>query len=151
MYFGKRRENLCTPPLSGKPLEWVSSWDYLGVNVQTGCRFSCSMMDRIEIFYRCTNAIFRIEGRSDDLVMLRLVECHCIPILTYGMEIYKISDNAEKSKIRAACNSIFRKIFGYRKYESVTNLQLSLARPTWEMCIERPKLMFYERLAACTL
>ena len=104
-------------------------------------------MDRIKKFYRCANAIFRIEGRSDDLVMLRLVECHCIPILTYGMEISNISDSAEKSKIRAAYNSIFRKIFGYRKYESVTDLQLSHARPTWEMCIETLKVKFYERLA----
>ena len=106
-------------------------------------------MERIKKFYRCANAIFRVEGRSDDLTMLQLVEIHCVPILTYGMEIVRFSDSREKSKIRAAYNSLFRKIFYYRKFESVTELQLSLARPTWEMLVEKLKIGFFNRLATC--
>ena len=93
-------------------------------------------------------SFFRIEGRSDDLTMLRLVESHCVPILTYGMEIARFSDARESSKIRAAYNSLFRRIFGYRTFESVTQLQLSLVRPTWELLTESLKVGFYERLAA---
>ena len=48
-----------------------------------GKKFGCSAADRIKKFYRCANAIFRIDGRSNDLIMLRLIEAHCIPILTY--------------------------------------------------------------------
>ena len=59
-----------------------------------------------------------------------------------------ISDSQEKSKIRAAYNSLFRRIFGYRLFESVTDLQLSLARPTWELLTESLKIGFYERLAS---
>ena len=80
--------------------------------------------------------------------MLRLVESHCVPILTYGIEIAHFSDSQEKSKIRAAYNSLFRRIFGYRLFESVTDLQLSLARPTWELLTESLKIGFYERLAS---
>ena len=54
-----------------------------------------------------------------------------------------------KSKIRAAYNSLFRKIFGYRTYESVTELQLSLARPTWELLIDELKHGFHRRLSLC--
>ena len=43
------------------------------------------------------NAILRIEGRSNDLVMLRLLESHCLPILTYGIEIIDIHDRDDKS------------------------------------------------------
>ena len=149
LYFGKRCEDLFVPNLNGKPLEWVNNWNYLGVIVVSGKRFGCSMMERMKKFYRCANAIFRIEGRSDDLTMLRLVESHCIPILTYGMELVSFSDSREKSKIRAAYNSVFRKIFVYRTRESVTDLQLTLARPTWEMLIEQMKIGFYDRLASC--
>ena len=53
----------------------------------------------------------------------------------------------EKSQIRAAYNSLFRKIFVYRRTESVTDLQLTLARPTWEMLIEKMKIGFYDRLS----
>ena len=38
-------------------------------------------------FYRALNSIIQIEGRSDDMVMLRLLEAHCIPILAYAIEI----------------------------------------------------------------
>ena len=149
MYFGKSCNNLWKPILNGNPLQWVDSWSYLGVNIVSGRRFSCSATERIKKFYRCANAIFRIEGRSDDLTMLRLIESHCIPLLTYGIEITQFSDNRQRSKIRAAYNSVFRMIFGYRTWESVTELQLSLACPTWELLIEKLKASFYERLAMC--
>ncbi len=148
MYFGKKCDDLFSPILNGNPLQWVDSWVYLGVELISGRRFGCSALERIKKFYRCANAIFRIEGRSDDLTMLRLVESHCVPILTYGMEIARFSDARESSKIRAAYNSLFRRIFGYRTFESVTELQLSLARPTWELLTESRKVSFYERLAA---
>ena len=149
IYFGKRCSNLYVPILNGRPLEWVDKWSYLGVIVVSGKRFGCTATERIKKFYRCANAIFRIEGRSDDLTMLRLVEAHCVPLLTYGMEIAHFSDPGERSKIRKAYNSLFRKIFGYRVFESVTDLQLTLACPTWELLVDKLKVGFYERLALC--
>ena len=150
LYFGKKCNNLFTPVLNGKPLEWVDSWDYLGVKVVCGKCFCCSASERIKKFYRCANAIFRIDGRSDDLTMLRLIESHCVPVLTYGIEISHFQDERERSKIRKAYNSIFRKIFGYRNFESVTDLQLTLARPTWELLVDKLKTGFYDRLSKCT-
>ena len=149
LYFGKSCNNLFAPCLEGKPLEWVTSWEYLGVKVVSGSQFCCSSSERIKKFYRCANAIFRIEGWSDDQTMLRLVESHCVPILTYGIEISHFADANERSKIRAAYNSLFRRIFDYRTWESVTDLQLSLARPTWELLVEKLKSGFYHRLSLC--
>ena len=149
VYFGKPCHDLYTLCINGENLEWVQSWAYLGVTVVSRRRFACSVTERIRKFYRCANAIFRIEGRSDDLTMLRLAQSHCVPLLTYGMEIVHIIDPSERSKIRAAYNSLFRKIFGYRDFESVTELQLSLACPTWELLIQQQKESFHERLATC--
>ena len=42
---------------------------------------------------------------------------------------------------------VYRKIFGYRWFESATDLQLSLGCPTWILLIEQMKVSFYERLA----
>ena len=149
MYFGKKCTDLFTLGLNGKPIDWVETWPYLGVHLVSGKRFGCSAVERIKKFYRCSNAIFRIEGRSDDLTMLRLVESHCVPILTYAIELSHFSDARENSKIRAAYNSLFQKIFGYRTFESVTDLQLRLARPTWEMLMEKMRNAFHSRLALC--
>ena len=149
IYFGKRCSDLFSPSLNGTALEWVESCSYLGVCLVSGLTFKCSATERIRKFYKCANAIFRIDGRSDDLTMLSLVETHCVPILTYGIEIAEFYDASQRSKIRAAYNSLFRKIFGYRTFESVTLLQLHLARPTWEMLMESMKNAFHNRLAQC--
>ena len=149
IYFGSRCTDIFVPSLNDTPIEWVESVVYLGVCLISSKYFKCSVTDRIRKFYKCANAIFRIEGRSDDLTMLSLVESHCVPILTYGIEIADFFDRRQRSKIRAAYNSLFRKIFGYRNFESVTELQLNLARPTWELLCHTREASFHSRLAQC--
>ena len=92
MYFGKRCTDLFSPSLNGSPLDWVDSCNYLGVFLVSSLYFKCSATERIKKFYKCANAIFRIEGRSDDITMLSLVESHCVPILTYGVEVADFFD-----------------------------------------------------------
>ncbi len=68
--------------------------------------------------------------------MLRLLESHCLPILTYAIEIVQVNDEDVRRKLRVAYNAIFRKIFDYRNSESVTELQHFLQRPTWEELVD---------------
>ena len=149
MFFGKSGEITFTPSLDGRPIEWVAEWKYLGVVLRSGRRFACSITERVKSFYRSLNAILRVGGRSDDMVMLRLLEAHCIPLLTYAIEIIHIADRDEKRSLRVAYNSIFRKLFGYRYFESVTNLQHSLGRQTWEELVESRQNGFLHRARAC--
>ena len=149
MVYGKPLKTQFTPTLNGVPIEWVTTWKYLGVSLKSGCRFDCTITDRVKSFYRSLNSILRIEGRSDDMVLLRLIETHCVPLLTCGIEIVHVRDRDETRSLRVAYNSIFQKLFGYRYYESVTNLQHSLNRPTWEELVERRSNGFVHRARAC--
>ena len=137
MFFGKPAEIKFSPTLNNSPIEWTSEWKYLGVVLRSGKRFGCAISERVKSFYRCLNSILRVEGRSDDMVLLRLIEAHCVPLLSYAIEMTDIADRTERRSLRVAYNSIFRKIFGYRHFESVTNLQHALGRYTWEELIER--------------
>ena len=105
----------------------------------SGIGFNCSISERIKKFYRCANAIFRIDGYSDELVMLQLAESHCIPLLTYAIEIVHVANRDERRQLRVAYNSVFRKIFGYRWSQSVSELQKFLRRPTWEDLVDSRK------------
>ena len=78
--------------------------------------------------------------------MLRLLEAHCVPLLTYGVEILHVANRDEKRQLRVAYNSLFRKIFGYRWYESVSALQGFLGRPTWEQLVEKRRQKFVKRV-----
>ena len=93
------------------------------------------------------NAILRIDGRSNDMVMLHLIETHCVPLLTYGIEIVHVANRDDRRQLRVAYNSIFRKIFGYRWSQSVSNLQSFLSRPTWEELVEKRQNCFHARVS----
>ena len=61
-------------------------------------------------------------------ILLRLIESQCVPVLTYGIEISYLADRDERRSLRVAYNVIFRKLYGYKFTESVTDLQHSLGR-----------------------
>ena len=104
------------------------------------------MKDTLRKYYRSLNSIIRVEGRSDDMVMLRLLESHSLPILTYAIETYHVSNRDDNRQLRVAYNAIYRKLFGYSYRESVTALQHALNRQTWEELIESRKQNFMRRL-----
>ena len=145
--FGKKVDTVQDVVLDGNKIEMVKEWVYLGVTLKSDSTFNCSVSDRIKKFYKCANAIFRIDGHSNDTVMLHLIETHCVPLLTYGIEIVHVKNRDERRQLRVAYNSVFRKIFGYRWSESVTALQSFLGRPTWEQLVEKRQTGFHSRVA----
>ena len=137
--------------LDGKAIEWVHSWSYLGVTLQSDKQFNCNIDAKVKSFYRAANAILRIDGRSDEMVMLQLLESQCISILSYATEVIHVSNRDERRRLRVAYNSIFRKIFGYRTWESVTDLQHALLRPTWEELVSKRNEKFMLSVSKCPL
>ena len=78
--------------------------------------------------------------------MLQLIETHCVPILSYEIKVINVADRDTRRKLKDAYNSVFRHIFGYRRSESVTDLQFQLGRHTWEELVETRTTRFYSRL-----
>ena len=106
LYFGKKCELLHKLLINGKDINWVEQWTYLGVVHTSSTAFNCSISECIKKFYCCANAIFRIDGYSDVLVMLQLAESHCIPLLTYVIEIVQVSNRDERRPLRVVYNSV---------------------------------------------
>ena len=146
LFFGKKYP-LASLQLDGKNIEWVESWTYLGVKLKSHTTFNCCIDDKVKAFYRCANGILRIEGRSSEPVMLQLLEAHCVPILSYAIEVIHVANRDERRRLRVAYNSLFRRIFDYRTWESVTELQHALHRPTWEELVEKRQKLFRDRIS----
>ena len=150
LFFGKGSAPSHLLHLNNSEIKWDSKCAYLGVTLVSGRVFGCCIKETLKKFYRCLNAIIRIEGRSDDMVMLRLLEAHCIPILTYATETIHVVNRDDRRQMRVAYNSVYRKLFGYSYRESVTILQHSLKRFTWEELIENRKSSFIDRCRLCS-
>ena len=145
--FGKGESPKFKLRLNNEEIDWVNRWKYLGVNLLSGPSFGCCVAETCNKFYRAANSVLRVEGRSDDTVMLSLLEAHCTPILSYAMEVIHVADSAQFRKLRVAYNSIFRKLFNYSWRQSVTNLQHELGRPTWEELVESCKAKFLDKVS----
>ena len=69
---------------------------------------------------------------------------HCAPILTYGIEVFEFS-RADFQQMRMAYNAIFRKIFGFRRNESVTDIVLSNGMKKWDDLVESRRERFINK------
>ena len=67
MFFGKKH-NLPALIIDDKVIEWK----YLGVTLLSHKKVNCSIDNKVKSFYRCANAISRIDRRSNEIVMLQL-------------------------------------------------------------------------------
>ena len=108
MAFGKKK-SLASLQMDGKDIDWVDSWTYLGVCLKAHRKFDCCIDEKVKSFYRCANGILRIEGRSNETVMLQLLDTHCLSILTYAIEVISVANRDEWRRLRVAYNSIFLK------------------------------------------
>ena len=73
-------------------------------------------------FYAALNGIVYKCASAQEPVKLHLIKSYCLPILTYciGALDFKLSDIIQ---FKICWNDVFRKIFGYRRYDSVKQLQ----------------------------
>ena len=113
IFFGKGSPPTCLLTLNGSSIQWVDKCKYLGVTLIQGPRFGCCVDETLKKFYRAANAVLRVDGHSDDIIMLNLLETHCVSVLSYVIEVVDIVDRRQRSKMRVAYKSIFRKLFGY--------------------------------------
>ena len=143
MSFGSKKSTSYQLSLNGAAIQWAEEWKYLGVVLKSGKHFGCSVK-----FYRSLNSVLRVEGRSADMIFLWLIKTHCVPILTYAIEIVHV-DRDKRRSLRVAYNAIFRKIFSYRHFDSVTALQHRLERKTWEEVVSECQTKFVKRAKAC--
>ena len=146
MYFGKRQDDLCSLRLNGIKIQWTDRWTYSGVNLVSSPNFICCVNEKIWKFYRAANNILRINGKSDDLLMLRLIETHCNPILAHAIEVISVMDRDARRQLRVTYNSVFRRVFNYRSWQSVSELQTALSRPTWEELVDKRINKFYHAI-----
>ena len=56
-----------------------------------------------------------------ELVKLELLEKHCLPLLLYNVEVFDLSCDLQK-ELNSMWNYVYRKVFGFNKWESLKQL-----------------------------
>ena len=107
--------------INSETLLWVDKLKYLGIWLCSGKSFTNDLSEMRRKFFTSVNVILSKCKYTSDFIKLQLLESHCLPILLYAAESLDLNATQLKS-INSWWNSVYRKIFGYAKWESVRQL-----------------------------
>ena len=144
--FGKNFNTIISPmQLCGSNVDWCNTVNYLGVHLITGkeLRFDIGYCRRS--FYAACISIFAHGSRVDEIALLTLQESYSLPILMYAASALSLTKR-QSDELNVCWNNVFRKLFGYNKWESVKAVILGLGRLNVNYLIIVRKIRFYRRL-----
>ena len=115
-------DSLSRLELQGTPIEFVSSCKYLGFYIRSGTHFKFSVHEDLCRFFGSANSILNCVSKPREQVQLQLLYSNCVPLLTYGASVKDLTA-AEKHKLNVAVNNAVRRIFGFRRWQSIRDLR----------------------------
>ena len=104
--FGKRQNNEKTClTLNGTDLVWKKELKYLGIVFAASKKLYIGLKNCKSAFYKSFNAIYSKIFKSDENLILTLVNTYCIPALYYGLEAVDLNvsdaDSLDQPTMRA--------------------------------------------------
>jgi len=121
--------------LGNMKLEWVTSIKYLGIVFNSGFKLQIDTSYIRRKFYASCNSILAHCKSADEFVRLSLVKSFCLPLLCYCLGALELSSQQVQG-LSVCWNDCFRRIFGFRRFESVKCLQF--------YCNELPFVYMYD-------
>lgn len=131
--------------LGDSHIDWCSQINYLGVFINAGKLLKFDINPLTRAFFTACNCIYSAAKYCNEITHLSLQETYCLPILLYGMSA--ICLNVSQSKSLNSCwNSVYRKIFGFNRWESVKTFICGLGRLDLHHIIIKQRTKFYIHL-----
>jgi len=96
-------------------------------------------------FFGCTNSILVHSSGVSELVKLHLMESYCYPVLSYALESLNLS-SSNVNHLNVFWNSVYRRIFDFRSWESVKELICCLERMNFEYLYHQKKFCFLHNM-----
>lgn len=104
--------------LGSNTISWCTSFKYLGVTFSAGNKL-CVNIDVIKHnFFAACNSVLSNSHSLDQLIQLQLQESFCLPLLQYGLCAVKLT-STQCADLNCCWNTVFRRIFNFRKFDSV--------------------------------
>ena len=122
---------ICDMLLCNEVLPWVDNFKYLGVNFNVGKKMNSDIIVIKRKFFASSNCILGNTKTLNDIIKLSLMETHCLSILTYATVAMRLTGEQIR-ELNAGWNSVYRRIFGFNKWESVRVFINGLGRLNFE-------------------
>lgn len=142
--IGPRFNAPCAPlTINGDPIAFVECIKYLGVFLQAGRRFLCSLAHAKLSFYRAFNALFsKSKFANSELISVFLLKSYCLPLLTYAIEASFPSKRGLQLLDNIIDNAV-RKIFNVKAIEHVLFIRQMVYLPPMGFVYHKAFLKMY--------
>ena len=134
-------DSLACISLRGRPIEYVSSCKYLGFNIVAGRKFKMSVHGDLCGFFGSVNSVLTSTSRPRDNVQMQLLYSNCVPKLTYGAAVKDLT-GSETQQLNVAVNNAVRRIFGFRRWESIRQIRQFYHYDSIEVLFAKAKKRF---------
>jgi len=125
-------------------LQWVTNVKYLDVVFKSGNTFKVDTGYIKRKFYTSCNGILALCKSVDEFVKLSLVKSYCLSLLSYCIGALDVT--GQQLRELAVCwNDCFRRIFGFKRHESVRLLQFYCNELPFEFMHDLFKWKFFGR------
>lgn len=147
MIIGKLKTEQEAQPLvfNGKDVEFVKEWRYLGFHLTAGNTLGFNATNSLISFYRTSNCIINVVYRPSEEVLMRLIYSYCVPKLTYGAQVTTFNYR-DTHAMTVALNDAIRKIFGWNRWQSVSDLRKMMGYDSLEILFAKLKRSFLSQL-----
>ena len=127
-------------------VQWSDCMKYLGITVVSAKVFKVDFKQTRRKFFTAVNTILNKCTFTSDIVKLKLLESHCMPILLYAVESTNLNAD-QKRELNSWWNSVYRKVFGYHKWESVKSVICYMERLDLLHTINLRQLLFLKKIS----
>ncbi len=109
--------------LDGATVDYIENAKYLGVILNNKCRDDNDIQRHLRGFYARSNTLIRKFYNCTTEVKLTLFQSYCLP--SYCSHLWVNYNNSSYSKIRIAFNNVYRRILGFSKFDSASQMYVS--------------------------
>ena len=145
LVVGKMNKIAISPmSLAGQEIKWCDQIKYLGIYLARGRALKFDVNALKKSFYTACNLIFSHSDGISEIALLNLQEAYSLSVLMYASPALALQSQ-QISELNACWNNVIRRIFGYKRWESVKAVIFGLGRlnVTYEFIVR--KLKFYKR------
>ena len=142
LVFGKGFDNckLADMTIGNECINWVPSYMYLGLKIVSGRQFSVDVDGRRSKFCAAVNSVLSHKTSLSEECIMHIIKTQCLPVLGYGAGVWKCNNETIR-RVGVCFNDAIRRIFGYRRYESVRNIVFEFGMLPVDLYVAKSRLL----------
>lgn len=146
--IGKKFKDGCCSlhSASGEIIKWADHIRYLGVDIVCGRKFNISLSNNLKAYYRSVNSVMsKLANCASEECLLQLLLSKCVPVLTYGLEAFELS-NSQIRTLDFVTRRTLMRIFKTRSVDIVTECMSQFNISLFSMLVSQRNVNFLSKV-----